>query len=470
MRRLDPLLFVTLLATSRLASQSPAPVPGDAPPPNKAQAIAERIQRDVERLRGLTFKEPVKIGVYDKEKLKAFLLATAEKELRPERIVPYERGLKALDLIPADMDFRKTLLDVMNEQVAGFYDPKTKELRLIDRSAGGTESKPGEDDATGMEKVAKAMMERAGVDEDSVIMAHELTHALQDQHFDLQSMPLDVTDDDDLVVAAQSVVEGDATLAMMGWMFQTMRMPAKLLFAKSTAASIDRNLDLSSIPGAEAVANAPPFVKESFLFPYLGGLKFCLALCATEKSFGPVDRALASPPLSTEQVLHPDKYAGGGRDDPMALTLPDLSDEIGLPRLGTNSLGELFTRILLAGRVDDAERCARAAAGWDGDRWVVHGKPGGIDAVAWVTTWDSSEEADEFEAALGAWLAALNRELTSQESDVTSARYLRADGTVDAIARKGVDVILLRGVPKDRIIPTLRKVFEETRRVERKPR
>ena len=148
-----------------------------------------------------------------------------------------------------------------------------------------------------MEKMARAVMENAGFDENDVIMAHELTHALQDQHFGLKNLPMDVDDDDDRVIASQALVEGDATVAMTAWMFKKMRVPVTMLFSKRTAASIDKNLDLKSIPGAAAVATAPAFIRESLLFPYAGGAKFCLSLCLDEKGFLPVDRAFAAPPL-----------------------------------------------------------------------------------------------------------------------------------------------------------------------------
>ena len=124
----------------------------------------------------------------------------------------------------------------------------------------------------------KEMMKRMGVDEDSVIMAHELTHALQDQHVGLKTLPLEVQDDDDLATASLAVVEGDATVAMMGWTFLKMGQPSSQVFTKMIANSLDQFVDVKSIPGAEAVENAPAFIRESLLFPYLGGLKFCITV------------------------------------------------------------------------------------------------------------------------------------------------------------------------------------------------
>ena len=215
------------------------------------------------------------------------------------------------------------------------------------------------------------------------------------------------------------------------------------------------------------MANAPEFIKQGLLFPYLGGLKFCLAIGAKDKNFVAIDQALKAPPLSTEHILHPEKFSGEATDFPMSISLPDLSATLGAPRVTTNTLGELYSRILFDEKLG-ADESVKAAAGWDGDRYALYGKPGGVDAVVWASTWDTGEDADQAEAALKAWVAALNPGKTSEESDVTSARFTRADGTLDAVARKGQDLFLLRGVAKEALVPTLQKLFEETKKVERK--
>lgn len=468
MRRLTlSLAALALLACLPAAGQTTTGPSPEARPKNKAEEIAGKIEKQVEKLRGLEFKQPVKIGVYDKASLKAALLKHSEKDLSDARLGPYQRGLKALALIPQDVDFKKVLLDVLNEQIAGFYDPDSKELRLIDRSAPDPGSPDSKKAPNAMEQMAKEMMKRIGVDEDSVIMAHELTHALQDQNMGLKTLPLEVQDDDDLATAALAVVEGDATAAMMGWTFLKMGQPSSQVFSKFIVNSLDQFVDVKSIPGAEAVENAPAFIRESLLFPYLGGLKFCLTVGAKDKSFAAIDAALKAPPLSTEQIIHPEKFSGEGTDYPMSFTLPDLGQALGAERLTTNTLGEIFTRILLAEKVE-AEVATKASEGWDGDRYAVYAKAGAPDAVVWASTWDTPGDADEAEAALKSWLGALNPGKTSEESDVTSARFARQDGAWDALARKSQDLFLLRGVPKDKIVPVLQKLFEETKKTERK--
>src|SRR5262245_47577870 len=137
MRRLTTTLMACALVLASAQAQSEGPPTAQSRPKNKAEQVAAKIEKQVEKIRGIKLESPVKIGVYDKATLKAFLLKNAEKELAPERIDPQVRALKALELLPQSFDFKKVLLDMLNEQVAGFYDPDTKELRLIDRTATG---------------------------------------------------------------------------------------------------------------------------------------------------------------------------------------------------------------------------------------------------------------------------------------------------------------------------------------------
>jgi hypothetical protein len=459
MRRLTAILLSCLLVPAFVRGQAESAPSAGTRPANKAQEIAARIEKQVEKLRGIKMQQPVKVGVYDRETLKAFLLKTAEKELTPERIGPQVRAYVLLELVPKDFDYKKTLLEILNEQIGGFYDPDTKELRLIDRSAASPESSDGK-----LDQYIKKQLDAIGVDMDSVTMAHELTHALQDQLIGLKTLPLEVEDDDDLARASLSVVEGDASVAMLAWAMAKQGVPAKTLFSPMMAGLLGSVGDLAAIPGADAVQNAPEYIKRGLIFAYEDGMKFCIAIGAKD-GFAAIDRALKDPPLSTEQIIHPKKYAGEKRDHPTSIALPDLAEILGLAKLGSNTLGEFGTRILLGEKLPASKT---AAEGWDGDRFVVYGRQGAPDALVWLSTWDSPADADEIEAALREWLAPLHAGKASEASDVTSARYVRADGTLDAIARKGQDVMLLRGIPKEKLIPVLQKLFEETKKEERR--
>jgi hypothetical protein len=301
-------------------------------------------------------------------------------------------------------------------------------------------------------------MAALGIQPDDIVMAHELTHALQDQHFDLKSLPLEQTDDDDLALASQCVVEGDAMLAMMAWTFHKRKSPADQVFSPLVAKAAIRSIDIKSLPGGKKLMTCPPYVRESLIFPYLAGLAFSFEVAGKTKSFAPLDEALRNPPRSTEQILHPEKLDGEKRDDPQTLTLTDLAPALGdgYRLYYTNVLGEFGCRILFenepAAPKDETRSQARerkkaaetAAAGWDGDRFALYVKDGAPDVLVWISTWDTPEDADQ---AYQAYLALPSGSLS---------------------VHKGVDVYVFRGCRPADAISSYVAIVEKSTRVERK--
>ncbi|NRA97713.1 MAG: hypothetical protein HRU14_16070, partial [Planctomycetes bacterium] len=304
MQALTPLSFLFVAAS--LLGQT-----ATTPEQDPAVALAKQIAQEVSQFRALSWKREVDIASYDLEQLTTFVMKALDKELPDALSAKATRALRLLGLVPPAYEFKKGLKELLVEQIGGFYDPEAKQLRIINRSA-------AKDDA-----VTK-MVERLGLsaeDMDRTVMAHELVHALQDQHFDLERLPLDRTDDDDLVVAVASLVEGDATLSMMGMMMPGANADALFARAKQLALTIKLMGGLSGLaPGdMKAYENAPEVLKERMMFPYLGGLLFCLEAGQEGKGFKGVDAAFALPPLSTEQVIHPEKRLGGEPDWPQVL-------------------------------------------------------------------------------------------------------------------------------------------------------
>lgn len=415
MRTLTPLTL--LLIAAALLGQPPA-----TPKEDPAVALAKTIAEEVARFRSLSWKREVDIASYDLKQLTAFVMKALDKEMPDALAAKATRAFKLLGLVPPEYALKKGLRELLVEQIGGFYDPEAKQLRIIDRG-------DNQDDA-----VTK-MVKRAGLsarDMDRTVMAHELVHALQDQHFDLARLPLDCTDDDDLVVAVSSLVEGDATLSMMGMMMPGADADAIFARAKQLALTIKLMGGLSGLaPGdMKAYKTAPEILKERMMFPYLGGLLFCLEAGQGGKGFKGVDAAFSLPPLSTEQVLHPEKRLGDEPDWPQVLE-PQFADGAARP-IYQNTLGELFIRVMLQSAMN--KRAARtAAAGWDGDRYMLFDAEGDADAVVLLSTWDTENDAREFQTALGLWVAHRNQ----PEDDVEAAGI---------VTRQGVDVALSIGI------------------------
>lgn len=319
-----------------------------------AKKVSETIPK-IEKATGLEFKTPPRLETQSRDSVRAFLERRFNEELPVSELTGMERSYKALRLLPSGMDLRRFMLDLLTEQVAGYYDPKAKTLYVVD---GGDE----------------AMID--------ITISHELVHALQDQHFNLDSMTT-ARDDNDRLTTGQSVVEGQATLEQLGIMIGADNAFTALPGGWDRVRQMIRESQ-SSMP---VFASAPTILQETLIFPYLTGAEFMRRFKQERKGQSPYARM----PVSTEQLLHPDRYFTTP-DDPTTVELPE--PLIG-KKLYQNNLGEFETRILLFEYLKDQSSAVRGAAGWDGDRYMLIETPRG-DAIAWVSVWDTSIDAAEF--------------------------------------------------------------------------
>jgi hypothetical protein len=334
----------------------------DANDPNAA-TYAE-IEGQVEGLRDLKATTPVARGVFDTPGLCAYLREGFRKDNPESLVLGTETLYQELGLFPEDASLEQLYLELLTSQVAGLYDDETKHMYVVSKDGG------------------------IGPVEE-ITYAHEYTHALQDQAFGLRSVVGKDTDQSDRTIARSALVEGDATLLMSLWA-QRFLTPQELAEVGST-----------SDPASEAIlARMPAILKDPLLFPYTNGLQLALNAFSTG-GFAQVDSFYAKPPDSTEQVLHLDKLES--REMPVAVAFPDDL----AARLGDgwkvslqDTFGEMLLEIVL--RDGGATATNDAAAGWGGDRVALLEGPDGKKAVVLDTTWDSAQDATEFEAALGA--------------------------------------------------------------------
>jgi hypothetical protein len=289
------------------------------------------------------------------------------------------------------------MLDFQSGQVAGYYSPEKDQLFVVSRSGA---------------------LDGAQI----VTYAHEFTHQLDDQVLGLDKLGLDVADQSDQQLARLALVEGDATS------IQTAYMTTKL-----TPQQLGEVLTASMDPEAiEALQNAPPFVRETALFPYERGLAFVSTLLA-QGGYAAVDAAFKDPPGSTEQILHPEKYAQ--REAPTAVTLPNVAKALGTgwTAAGQDTLGELLLSIWLTQGGVPAAEASTAAAGWGGDRLVILRGPNGAVGVGIASTWDTAADAAEF-------LAAASTAVQARDPDGVVA----ADGTrtvLVAVGARAADIL-----------------------------
>lgn len=346
-----------------------------ASPPLAPKAISatdpavKRLSPAVEQLRGLAFKRPVKTGKTNSSKVEKYVQSRLDEEYAPGEIELERKALVLLDLIPPDFAYEKFVVELLGEQVGGYYDPKKKALFISD-------------------KTPKKELE--------LVLVHELTHALQDQHFGLKKFTerKRTRENDDQMLATNALIEGDAQMVMMSHAAQgqviTPEMVDMMMAALKSSFSVGQG-------EGRALATAPPFLKETLLFPYMEGLRF-VAHVRKSGTWKGVNDIFSQPPESTEQILHPAAY-GNVAEKPIRIESDTFASTISPPYRSqmTNVLGEFTLRLHLEAGGLSAEEAKKAAAGWAGDRfWLLtNQKPKG-EGLLLATVWDTEKDAEEF--------------------------------------------------------------------------
>jgi len=413
----------------------------DAGKYNEAQIrYHEAMEQILPSVRDLPFRHPVKRDETPREQLGKVLVDEWEKEVTPEKFRRDEATWKSLGLIPADFDLKAAYVKLLSEEVAAFYDPKTKTMHLIREPENG-EAAQARDAAKpkGLLELIMGPQPKFDKEGSRIVIAHELTHALGDQHFDLDAMLTAVKHDDDAALALSALIEGDATLTMMAvaqadWTgTQIVDMPAQGL-----SRLVRWFGPFLPMMGGTTARNSPPVMYQSLLFPYVNGLVFCANL-TNAGGWPALDAAYKNPPLSTEQILHPEKYAGPLADPPTAIDLGTIRTPEGWTDLGRNCIGELTMRILLARHGGNA-----AAAGWDGDTIALFaGKddPKRLGMI-WLTTWDTEDDASHFAASLQKYFSPPD----APAAEIVNGPEPKHRPIPDGFVRtSGKDVLIVRG-------------------------
>lgn len=359
----------------------------------------------VSKIRGQQFSRRVLPNLLTRDELGAEILRMMTMEFTPDDLKLMDASYKVFGLMPSDLQSGELMTKLLTDEVGGFYDPDTKRMVLI-REAGSNKN-PG---WFGRLLGAKPTFDK---DEQKTVLAHEMTHALQDQLYDLNSMEKGIEEDDDMRLAFAALVEGDATTLMfaeMGGGEDISDMDPEAMRATFNMMSW-----LLPVAGGATYRKAPAIFRESLTFPYFQGMLFCLNV-ARDSGWKSIHVAYTNPPTSTEQVLHPEKYLStDGRDEPQRVTLPDLTDSIAArwKHLGGNCLGEFQTSVMFK-RLRSGRK---AAAGWDGDRYEVFERNDGKLAVVFASIWDSESDAKEFADAFSEYrLGRKSKRKGSEES------------------------------------------------------
>jgi hypothetical protein len=352
------LLLLVCLWAGTLVTHGYAQTAGTRTAQNAAIiSTTEAVLKETSELRELSILRAVKSGAQSRSEIERMIIKNLDADTTPAEMHATDTFLRIFGLAPKDFAYKPFLIKLLTEQVAGYYDPKAQQFYLAD------------------------WIELEG---QKPVMAHELTHALQDQHFDLKRFEKWPDGDSDAELAAHALIEGDATLAMT------------LYLAKHPMVAL---AFIRSVQGQQIATDqfkrAPRVLRESLMFPYEQGAAWATQVYR-RGGWELVSKAYDKLPQSSEQILHADKYFA--YEAPVKVTVPDLKPLLG-PKwklLDTDVNGEWGFYLILDEYLNNATESKKAAAGWGGDQFVLYESAAAEVFLAQFTTWDTAADAREF--------------------------------------------------------------------------
>ncbi len=401
---------------------SPSLVEVSAAPQSSAQQLlgqADEVLHQMSELTGLPIKSTLSKQIISRAEVSKYLSETLHADMTPREIHIQEATLQAFGLVPPEFDLEKFLINFYTEQAAGFYDPHRKTMYIADW---------------------------VEPDMQSLVLAHELTHALQDQNFDLERFLKEVRPDDDASDARQAVVEGYATAAMFQKMVAPMKMEDMPSLEPIMAPIIQQQLE--EFP---AFTSAPFFFRFQALFPYIEGMGFMqrgLAAGGWKK----LNSLFSDPPNSTKEIFNPQVYFEKQQLPKVSLPHPEfLASERGLDFLTENIMGELGYYTLL-GQLISEDEAKSVATGWLADRYLLYQKSdAGQGRRQYVlvsqTRWSSPESAQAFFRDYHSILSHKYPDLASDPRSTSDLFIGKANNGQVVMLRKGDECLWAEGVP-----------------------
>jgi hypothetical protein len=327
---------------------------------------ADQVLLQMSQILSLPIKQPLKKSLRSKQEVRDYLVREDKADKNDAERYADEKTLEAFGLIPKNFPLDSFMLDVLTDQVAGLYDPKAKEFYIADWIP---------------------------VDEQKTVMSHELTHALEDQSFRIDDWIKAARPNDDAELARDSVSEGSAMAAMVDYQMLDQHIGVRelpdvtLLIRAGAITEMDKDPNLSK---------APIYIRDELLFPYLAGTGFTQEFLKAHSGWKDIHLVFENPPVSTQQILHPDLYLNGTK--PVAVTLPAWKgvapDDWKL--LEENTMGEFGVgEVLKQFKKDNSEDPLSTA--WKGDRYAVFDDPKSkTTPLVFRIALDSPEDAARF--------------------------------------------------------------------------
>jgi hypothetical protein len=334
---------VSQTTNSHAATPTPPPDSTTAAGTESQQAFiqaADQVLADMSKILDLPILEPLKKSLRSKAEIREYLVQEQAQDETPAQRYADDKALEAFGLIPKGFPLDSFMLDVMTDQVAGMYDPKAKEFYIANWIA---------------------------IDDQKPVMAHELTHALEDQSFDIEKWIKAARPNDDAEMARDAVSEGSAMAAMVDYTLQPDHLGVRDLLDVSELIRTHAVAEMDKDP---KLSKAPIFIRDEMLFPYLDGVSFTQQFLKAHTGWSDLKLLFENPPASTQQIMHPTLYLKGVK--PVAVSLPDWKG-VAPPDwklLEENVLGEFGLDEVLKGYLGNA-RADSLSPAWTGDRYAV---------------------------------------------------------------------------------------------------
>jgi hypothetical protein len=412
MRRLWAVLLVLACAPALLA-QSQAQPPDSS---RALEALAAPIYQQLAALKGMASPgHPPPVLLRSREDNRRFMEQEMNRRYSPARIEAERKTLVAWGLIPADYDLRTLFLDLMQEQISAYYDPRAKVMVVGDWL-------PPE-------------QQRAA-------LIHELVHALQDREIALDGFISPDPGRGDQLLARQALIEGEAVALTIDFLLKAQNMDITMLPDLSNTQGL-----IATSAGGPMIAKAPKFLRDLLLFPYLEGVGFAYQLRKAHP-WSAMSALYRDPPRSTAQIMDPAKRLGALREDPVPVTLPDLARLLpGGMLVSEDEMGEFGMGAVIGLHLGEIEG-RRAAIGWRGDRFQVWEDGGGQFPIACLVVLRDEQVAVTLAGHLRDFVARRHPGLAAKmRAGGGQATTWSDGGHASLVDRRGAQVLLLEYMP-----------------------
>jgi hypothetical protein len=300
-------------------------------------SAAEEVLEQMSEITGLKLLTPLKKTLRSREEIRAYVVGQMNEDKNPGERYAGQRSAEAFGLIPKGFDLDSFMVDLLTEQIAGLYDPKAHEFYIADWIP---------------------------LADQRMVMAHELTHALEDQHFQIENWVKAARPNDDAELAREAVLEGSAMAAMVDFLLQGSG------HSLGDLPDFDPSMLVGDLADSAELQKAPRFIKDTLIFPYFGGLRFSASILKPS-GWSSLPGVFTKPPVSTQQILHPGLYRSGKIPAHVELPLLEAMLGTGWSKLEENTLGEFGWEEVLKQFLGE-ERAKPLSETWNGDRYAVY--------------------------------------------------------------------------------------------------